>query len=93
LEDFVSSHVFLFQEQSKSGCIHFLLSAILSKGIDSIRREMDDGGGPLIAAHSYCSQELVNLLLTGNAVSNVFDGNLTLESGGTQKVTEISNTP
>jgi hypothetical protein len=28
---------------------------------------------------------LVNLLLTGNAVSNVFDGNLTLESGATQK--------
>ena len=27
-------HTIQFQEQSKSGCIHFLLSAILSKGID-----------------------------------------------------------
>ena len=33
-----------------------------------------------------CFQELVNLCLTGNAVSNVFDGIMELDSGGTSKV-------
>ena len=31
-------------------------------------------------------QELVNLCLTGKAVSNVFDGNMELDSGGDEKV-------
>ena len=31
-------------------------------------------------------QEMVNLLLTGHAVSNVFDGNVSLDSGATSKV-------
>ena len=33
----------------------------------------------------------MNLLLMGYAVSNVFDGDITLESGTTHKVTIISN--
>ena len=36
---------------------------------------MDDLEMSLIGEHAYCSQELVNLLLTGKAVTNVFDGN------------------
>ena len=36
----------------------------------------------LIGAHGYCSQEMVNLLLTGHAVSNTFDGYLILEESG-----------
>lgn len=31
-------------------------------------------------------QELINLLLTGRAVSNVFDGDIQLDTGATQKV-------
>lgn len=35
---------------------------------------MDEPQTCLIAAHGYCSQDLVNLLLTGNAVTNCFNG-------------------
>ena len=42
------------------------------------------------ATHYCVSQELVNLLLTGHAVSNVFDGNVNLDSGTTQQVNTLS---
>lgn len=35
---------------------------------------MDDAEVCLTGEHGYCSQELVNLLLTGKATTNVFDG-------------------
>ena len=38
-------------------------------------------------------QEMVNLLLTGCAVSNVFDGNLDLDSGGSSKVASLCPIP
>ena len=43
---------------------------------------MDAENSPLIGAHGYCSQEMVNLLLTGNAVSNTFDGQIVLKEDG-----------
>lgn len=38
------------------------------------RQDMDESSSCLIAAHGYCSQDLVNLFLTGHAVTNCFDG-------------------
>lgn len=35
---------------------------------------MDSSEVPLMGAHGYCSQEMVNLMLTGKATSNTFDG-------------------
>ena len=35
---------------------------------------MDEPDTCLIAAHGYCSQDLVNLVLTGHAVTNCFNG-------------------
>ena len=35
---------------------------------------MDPGGGHLINSHGYSSQEIVNLLLTGRAFTNTFNG-------------------
>lgn len=35
---------------------------------------MDDCTACFAGEHGYCSQELVNLLLTGQAVTNVFNG-------------------
>lgn len=41
---------------------------------------MDEGGStPLVAAHGYCSQDLVNLLCCGRAASNCFDGERSVE--------------
>ncbi|XP_073689220.1 probable ubiquitin carboxyl-terminal hydrolase MINDY-4 [Garra rufa] len=42
---------------------------------------MDVPSSTLIGAHGYCTQELVNLLLCGRAVSNVFDDEMKLDSG------------
>lgn len=35
---------------------------------------MDSPKNPLIGNHGHCTQEAVNLMLTGKAISNCFDG-------------------
>ena len=42
---------------------------------------MDEKDRRFMGAHSYCTQELVNLLTTGVATSNVFDGDRDLGGG------------
>ncbi|XP_054638034.1 ubiquitin carboxyl-terminal hydrolase MINDY-3 [Dunckerocampus dactyliophorus] len=57
------------------GVLLFLYSVILTKGIDNIKNEIQDTMEPLIdPVHGHGSQSLVNLLVTGHAVSNVWDG-------------------
>ncbi|XP_054427308.1 probable ubiquitin carboxyl-terminal hydrolase MINDY-4 [Pteronotus mesoamericanus] len=63
------------------GCILLTLSATLSRSTELVRQDFDVPTGHLIGAHSYCTQELVNLLLTGRAVSNVFNDVVELDSG------------
>ncbi|XP_041041105.1 probable ubiquitin carboxyl-terminal hydrolase MINDY-4 isoform X2 [Carcharodon carcharias] len=63
------------------GCILLTLSAILSRSIDLVKSDFDVPSSTLIGAHGYCTQELVNLLLTGKAVSNVFNDLVELDSG------------
>ncbi|XP_035304446.1 probable ubiquitin carboxyl-terminal hydrolase MINDY-4 isoform X6 [Cricetulus griseus] len=46
-----------------------------------VRQDFDVPTSHLIGAHGYCTQELVNLLLTGRAVSNVFNDVVELDSG------------
>lgn len=65
-----------------NGLLLFVYSVLLSKGIEHIKSEMDDvdgSGQRLIGAHDYCTQELVNLLLCGQACSNVFNDRQLLE--------------
>lgn len=58
------------------GLLLLLYSALLSRGCDAVHADMDSTGDTrLVDGLGYCSMELVNLLLTGTAVSNVFDGN------------------
>ncbi|XP_071399758.1 probable ubiquitin carboxyl-terminal hydrolase MINDY-4 [Centroberyx affinis] len=71
-------------EQFESGalaCILLIISAVLSRSIEKVREDMDVPTTTLIGAHGYCTQELVNLLLCGRAVSNVFDNDMELDSG------------
>ncbi|XP_068447868.1 probable ubiquitin carboxyl-terminal hydrolase MINDY-4 [Clinocottus analis] len=63
------------------GCILLTISAVLSRSIEKVRDDMDVDTNTLIGAHGYCTQELVNLLLCGRAVSNVFDNDIELDSG------------
>uniref|UniRef100_A0A3P8ZN39 Ubiquitin carboxyl-terminal hydrolase MINDY n=1 Tax=Esox lucius TaxID=8010 RepID=A0A3P8ZN39_ESOLU len=59
----------------RCGVLLFLYSVILTKGIENIRNEIEDTTEPLIdPVYGHGSQSLVNLLVTGHAVSNVWDG-------------------
>ncbi|XP_029444682.1 ubiquitin carboxyl-terminal hydrolase MINDY-3 [Rhinatrema bivittatum] len=59
----------------KFGVLLFLYSVILTKGIENIKNEIEDAEEPLIdPVYGHGSQSLTNLLLTGHAVSNVWDG-------------------
>ncbi|XP_066573310.1 probable ubiquitin carboxyl-terminal hydrolase MINDY-4 [Amia ocellicauda] len=68
-------------ELGPSGCILLVISAILSRSMELVRLDFDVPSNTLIGAHGYCTQELVNLLLTGRAVSNVFNDDIELDSG------------
>ncbi|XP_042550991.1 probable ubiquitin carboxyl-terminal hydrolase MINDY-4 [Dipodomys spectabilis] len=68
-------------EAGPFGCILLTLSAILSRSPELVRQDFDVPTSHLIGAHGYCTQELVNLLLTGRAVSNVFNDVVELDSG------------
>ena len=57
-----------------------------------ISDEMDGENVPLIGAHGYCSQEMVNLLLTGRAVSNTFDGHITISESGISRASDENDT-
>ncbi|XP_026697412.1 probable ubiquitin carboxyl-terminal hydrolase MINDY-4 [Athene cunicularia] len=63
------------------GCILLTVSVILSRSINLVRNDFDVLTNRLIGSHGYCTQELVNLLLTGKAVSNVFNNVIELDSG------------
>ncbi|XP_020780302.2 probable ubiquitin carboxyl-terminal hydrolase MINDY-4 [Boleophthalmus pectinirostris] len=80
LEHFVDQHIEQF-ESEVMGCLLFVVSAVLSRSVDKVREDMDVPTTTLIGAHGYCTQELVNLLLWGQAVSNVFDNDMELDSG------------
>ena len=55
-----------------------MCSVILSRTLDGVIGDFDHSESSLIGRHGYCTQELVNLLLTGKATSNCFDGNKTV---------------
>ncbi|XP_066169797.1 probable ubiquitin carboxyl-terminal hydrolase MINDY-4 [Sylvia atricapilla] len=68
-------------EAGPYGCILLTVSVILSRSINLVRNDFDVLTNRLIGSHGYCTQELVNLLLTGKAVSNVFNNVIELDSG------------
>lgn len=60
------------------GVMLFVMSLVESRGIDRIKADMDDPNTTITSQFGHSSQELMNLLLTGQAVSNVFDNSMTL---------------
>ncbi|XP_050366783.1 uncharacterized protein LOC126785207 [Argentina anserina] len=80
--------------RSRMGALLFLISALLSRGLDLIQADRDDPTLPLVTApFGHASQEIVNLLLCGQAVPNLFDGNMDLGGGmslkGISKAVEV----
>ena len=58
---------------SRSGVCLFVFSLLLTRGVDTVKGDMDEPM-PVTARHGHCTQELLNLALTGRATSQVFDG-------------------
>ncbi|XP_039124294.1 ubiquitin carboxyl-terminal hydrolase MINDY-3 [Dioscorea cayenensis subsp. rotundata] len=76
--------------ESRMGAMLFLISALLSRGLESVQADRDDPSLPLVTApFGHASQEIVNLLLCGQAVPNVFDGRMDL--GGGMSLKGIAN--
>ncbi|KAF6163397.1 hypothetical protein GIB67_029246 [Kingdonia uniflora] len=68
--------------RSRMGAMLFLISALLSRGLESVQADRDDPSTPLVTApFGHASQEIVNLLLCGQAVPNVFDGRMDFGGG------------
>ncbi|KAJ3126815.1 hypothetical protein HK098_007109 [Nowakowskiella sp. JEL0407] len=89
LKQFISSNILSFTNNSGGyhGLIQLLISVILSRGLDVIQNEdMDEPECKLIGKHGYCTQELVNLIVLGKAISNVFDGDVRLGDNSNFKV-------
>ena len=68
--------------QSGCGVVIFLMSLILTRGVQTIRNDMDDEKNSMIGQFGHSSQDLINLLLSGRAASNVFDGIVPMGDGG-----------
>ncbi|KAL8560389.1 hypothetical protein ACOMHN_006120 [Nucella lapillus] len=81
LVDFMKDSVKQYEMEGNPGVVLAVCSTILSRGIDRVKKDMDEVEGKLMGAHGYCTQELVNLLLTGEGVSNVFNDVMELDSG------------
>ncbi|KAM7259456.1 hypothetical protein ACFE04_015197 [Oxalis oulophora] len=68
--------------RSRMGAMLFLISALLSRGLDTVQADRDDPSLPLVTApFGHASQEIVNLLLSGEAAPNLFDGRMDLGGG------------
>ncbi|KAM9358356.1 putative ubiquitin carboxyl-terminal hydrolase MINDY-4 [Symphorus nematophorus] len=80
LQLLLEQHIEQF-ETGVLGCILLTISSVLSRSIEKVREDMDVPTTTLIGAHGYCTQELVNLLICGRALSNVFDNDMELDSG------------
>jgi len=53
----------------------------MTRGVQNIRSDMDLEGNSLLNEHGYACQELINLMLVGEARSNVHDGDTDLGEG------------
>ncbi|XP_052708268.1 probable ubiquitin carboxyl-terminal hydrolase MINDY-4 [Crassostrea angulata] len=84
---FLKQNVHHFMTDGTGGVILTLYSVIFSRYIDQVREDMDEPTGKLMGAHGYCTQDTVNLYLTGKANSNVFNDKIELDSGTGSDVT------
>ncbi|GMH59338.1 hypothetical protein TL16_g02808 [Triparma laevis f. inornata] len=73
----VKDNLSTFMKKDGAGVILLCYSCILSREIEQVVKDMDSAEGivpRMIGNHGYANQEFVNLLMTGAAVSNTFDG-------------------
>lgn len=74
VKNYLSANLPIFTAPKGCGVVLFLYSVVLTRGMSNIEVDRDDPTATLIGQHSYCTQEMVNLVLSGRARSNVFNG-------------------
>jgi ubiquitin carboxyl-terminal hydrolase MINDY-3/4 len=79
IRTFISASVATFMAKDDWGIVLFLYSVMLSRTLAKIVTDRDELASTMIGRHGYCTQEMVNLCLCGTAVSNVFDGDKSLD--------------
>lgn len=69
--------------RAPGGVLLLVLSLVETRGYEALRDDMDDPDySRLTSQFGHCSQELLNLLLTGAATSNVFDNAVNVDNSG-----------
>lgn len=72
VEDFFTERIGMLKDQY--GILLLLYTVMCTKGVSEICFEMSDPAEPMIdSTYGYGSQSLINLMLTGRAVSHVWD--------------------
>lgn len=72
VEDFFTERIGMLKDQY--GILLLLYTVMCTKGVSGIFVEMSDPTEPMIdSTYGYGSQSLINLMLTGRAVSHVWD--------------------
>ncbi|KAM9468593.1 inactive ubiquitin carboxyl-terminal hydrolase MINDY-4B [Clarias gariepinus] len=82
---FIYEHIQCFNEEGSHGVILFLYSLIFSRSIIRLQEDLDVSTTHLLQfglGNFVCRQALVNLLLTGRASPNVFNGTLICDEHG-----------
>ena len=76
LENFIRMNLDKFVRPDGPGVVCACVSAVLTRGIGNCKQDVDVMAETptMIGGHNYANQELVNLLLSGRARSNIFDG-------------------
>lgn len=82
LERFIKKHLSFFESTNGNGCILFLYSVILSRSIERVTEDLGDPHFTLMGLHDSCTQAMVNLMLTGRAAANVFNGDIEFNKRG-----------
>ena len=62
-----------------------MLSVVLTRGAERVALDMDDPTCGLIGGYGYCTQDLVNLPMTGRAATNLLRRNMQLDEQTTLK--------
>ncbi|XP_041796992.1 inactive ubiquitin carboxyl-terminal hydrolase MINDY-4B [Chelmon rostratus] len=77
VREFILEHIQCFKEEGSHGVILFLYSLICSRTVDRLKEDLDSTTSHLLylsLGNFVCCQALLNLLLTGRASPNVFNG-------------------
>ncbi|XP_020281117.1 ubiquitin carboxyl-terminal hydrolase FAM188A homolog isoform X2 [Pseudomyrmex gracilis] len=89
VEDFFTERIGILKDQY--GILLLLYTVMCTKGVSGICVEMSDSEPMIDSTYGYGSQSLINLMLTGRAVSNVWDHDQ--DVGGLKKRLVSPETP